>query len=106
MSMVLTRRPPTITCRRLGAPADFADCCPSRRLHPVKTTPAAAPAASLKNSRRLDIGLSLPEENPARLGHDGGAVRGAVRGCLRRRVGIYYFPLGSGGSKSRGCGRK
>src|SRR5579864_8103434 len=48
--MVLTRRPPTTTWRRLGA---FAACgAASKRLHAVKMTPAA-PAASWKNSRRL-----------------------------------------------------
>src|SRR5947207_14301078 len=55
MSMVFTRRPPTTTWRRREA---FAACGAAfKRSHPVKRTPAA-PAASLKNSRRL--GMSKP----------------------------------------------
>src|ERR1700674_5743455 len=52
MSMVLARRPPTITCR---FPLAEPDCAPNRwlrRLQPVNTIPALA-ATSLMNSLRL-----------------------------------------------------
>src|SRR5260370_41792507 len=54
MSIVLTRRPPTIACRRFGAAALF--CCALIRLpsmlHPANITPPAA-AAFLRKSLRL-----------------------------------------------------
>jgi len=52
---VLTRLPPTITCRRLGASYARNGLC--ERLQPVNTIPAAA-AASLMNCLQLFIATS------------------------------------------------
>src|SRR5579859_4044018 len=89
MSMVLTRRPPTIACRRFGDVAPF--CCalirlPSR-LHPANITPPAA-AAFLRKSLRLVMNTLHSEVyQPAHCGGWGRALPSPLRAARPEPLG-------------------